>query len=309
MFSGCQDSQTSADVHDVSQFGLPEVDGPSNAGGACTNSLLKVLKEESATTWIEVLKEMRAVLKKKRYTQIPQLSCSRMQDLSGDFNVAQGDGRKKAVLIGINYEGQRGELKGCINDVKAMKRYLESQDYEDFKILTDDEDEKPTRENIMEALHWLITGAESGDNLFLHYSGHGGQMKDQDGDEKDGVDETMVPLDYTSAGQIRDDDLFKALIAPLKEGVNLSVIMDCCHSGSILDLPFMIKGDDAAMEAVEAGDIPAMQPNPGFNLQKIIKIATHCFQVYQQTRDIKSVGAAAFSEVMSEGGFQSLKFW
>lgn len=40
MFSGCMDSQTSADVHDVSKFGLPNADG---AGGACTNALLLTL--------------------------------------------------------------------------------------------------------------------------------------------------------------------------------------------------------------------------------------------------------------------------
>ena len=37
----------------------------------------------------------------------------------------------------------------------------------------------------------------------MHYSGHGGRLEDQDGDEKDGYDETMVPLDYQKAGQMR----------------------------------------------------------------------------------------------------------
>lgn len=37
MFSGCQDEQTSADVHDVAKFGLPDATG---AGGACTNAIL-----------------------------------------------------------------------------------------------------------------------------------------------------------------------------------------------------------------------------------------------------------------------------
>lgn len=37
MFSGCDDHQTSADVHDVAKFGLPDAQG---AGGACTNAVL-----------------------------------------------------------------------------------------------------------------------------------------------------------------------------------------------------------------------------------------------------------------------------
>jgi len=73
--------------------------------------------------------------------------------------------------------------------------------------------------------------------------GHGGKLKDQDGDEKDGYDETLVPLDYQNAGQIRDDDLYKILVRPLKEGVYATCIMDCCHSGSILDLPYTFAAD------------------------------------------------------------------
>ena len=47
MFSGCMDSQTSADVQDVSKFGLPDADG---AGGACTNAMLLTLVGSHGTT-------------------------------------------------------------------------------------------------------------------------------------------------------------------------------------------------------------------------------------------------------------------
>ena len=46
------------------------------------------------------------------------------------------------------------------------------------------------------ASRWLVKDAKSGDCLFMHYSGHGGSMKDDNGDEADGMDETMVPVDY-----------------------------------------------------------------------------------------------------------------
>ena len=51
-------------------------------------------------------------------------------------------GRKKSLLVGINYFGQRGELRGCINDVKNMKAVLQSYgfptDPSSMVVLTDD---------------------------------------------------------------------------------------------------------------------------------------------------------------------------
>jgi hypothetical protein len=48
-------------------------------------------------------------------------------------------------------------------------------------------------------------------------------MPDDNGDEADGKDETMVPVDYQSSGQIRDDVIFEELVAKLPEGVTLKV--------------------------------------------------------------------------------------
>jgi hypothetical protein len=62
-------------------------------------------------------------------------------------------------------------------------------------------------------------------------------------------------LDYQECGMITDDELFKLLIAPLPAGVELTVIMDCCHSGSILDLPFVFVGTSGLIAAVEAGEV------------------------------------------------------
>merc|ERR1711991_461037 len=86
-----------------------------------------------------------------------------------------------------------------------------------------------------------------GDSLFFHYSGHGAYAQDvrPDTDEADGQDETLVPMDYKSAGQIVDDDIFDMMVAPLPKGVRLTVITDCCHSGSVFDLPYsyVLDGD------------------------------------------------------------------
>lgn len=93
------------------------------------------------------------------------------------FQYSACDGRRKALLIGINYFGQRGQLRGCINDVKNMSTYLNSHfNYkrEDMVLLTDDQQNpmsQPTKANILRAMHWLVKDARPNDSLFFHYSG------------------------------------------------------------------------------------------------------------------------------------------
>jgi hypothetical protein len=93
------------------------------------------------------------------------------------FQYSQCTGRRRALLIGINYFGQRGQLRGCINDVRNMSTYLvENFGYkrEDMVILTDDQQNpmsQPTKQNILRAMHWLVKDARPNDSLFFHYSG------------------------------------------------------------------------------------------------------------------------------------------
>tara|TARA_R110002050_G_scaffold57690_1_gene129887 strand:+ start:1304 stop:1798 length:495 start_codon:yes stop_codon:yes gene_type:complete len=65
MFSGCKDHQTSADVSNIASFGLPETSGPAGAGGACTNSMMLALQQNPDLTWVQLLDEMRKILKQK----------------------------------------------------------------------------------------------------------------------------------------------------------------------------------------------------------------------------------------------------
>ncbi|CAM9676727.1 unnamed protein product [Ectocarpus sp. 12 AP-2014] len=275
MFSGCEDVQTSADVHDVAKFGLPDATG---AGGACTNAVLANLKDSKPDSWMSLLKGMRSTLKEKKFKQIPQLATSKKMDIHSPFDLSGGDdsGNHKALLIGINYTGGKGELKGCHNDVKQMREYITTHGYPadgaNLKIVSDDgEHEEPTKENILKAIKWLVHGAKAGDSLFMHYSGHGGSVKDNTGDEEDNKDETMIPVDYMKSGQIKDDEILKELVLPLPEGVVLSVVMDCCHSGSILDLPYTFDAKDGALESVEAGGSGVMQKKKNFNVKKMHK--------------------------------------
>jgi len=267
MISGCADQQLSADVNNVGQFKLPDPAG--KAGGACTSALLQVLykdqkaaaqDEESGMSWVTVLRKMREALLEMDFDQIPQLTSSRMIEVEEDMYVVPPDfdGTKRAVLIGINYTGQQGELSGCHNDVGNIMDYLINA--EGFKeknitvLMDDNENIEPTRDNILAAYRQIVEQSEAGDVVFSHYSGHGGQMEDEDGDEDDGFDETLCPVDYESAGQIVDDDLFQCFVRPMKAGVTVTCLMDCCHSGTVLDLPykFTADGDHVQMERDES---------------------------------------------------------
>lgn len=154
------------------------------------------------------------------------------------------NGKRKALLIGINYTGSKAALRGCWNDVDNIKRFIMSKGYreEDMVVLTDasrDPRSIPTRQNITAAMHWLVRGAQPGDALFFEYSGHGGQAKASQGDEADGMNETILPLDYATAGQMEDDELHSIMVRPLPMGCRLTAIFDSCHSGTVLDLPYV----------------------------------------------------------------------
>ena len=146
---------------------------------------------------------------------------------------------KKALLVGINYVGTSNALAGCINDVNNVHTYLGSKGFT-CQIITDHTVLKPTRDTILHALTQLLVNAVAGDVLVFQYSGHGTYVRDTNRDEVDGYDEAMVCLDR----RILDDELKSLLVNHLKKGVTLFVLMDCCHSGTILDLKYQYDGVD-----------------------------------------------------------------
>lgn len=88
-------------------------------GGACTSALLQVLYADHQTpsetmTWVAVLRKMRTVLRGMGYDQVPQLTSSRMINVDKTMYIVppESTGAKRAVLVGINYRGQKGELSG-----------------------------------------------------------------------------------------------------------------------------------------------------------------------------------------------------
>ncbi|OMJ12727.1 Metacaspase-1 [Smittium culicis] len=169
---------------------------------------------------------------------------SQIQHQQTNAGISNCQGRKRALLIGINYTNSKFKLRGCINDVHRMKKFIMEHfqfKESDMVILTDDQknpNRLPTRNNILKAMKWLVSDAKKNDSFFFHYSGHGSRVEDADGDEIDGEDETICPVDFEENGQIIDDDMNAIMVRPLPPGARLTAVFDCCHSGSALDLPF-----------------------------------------------------------------------
>lgn len=151
---------------------------------------------------------------------------------------------KKAVLVGINYFNTQAQLFGCINDIVNIRNVLiEQYGYSDANIVSLRDDAKtalqlPTRNNILTQLNQLIRDSASCSEIWFHYSGHGAQIRDTNGDEQDGLDEIIVPSDYTTGGFITDDEIFN-IVRNAK--CKTMLIFDCCHSGSMCDMQWQFE--------------------------------------------------------------------
>ncbi|CAH2048090.1 unnamed protein product [Thlaspi arvense] len=144
---------------------------------------------------------------------------------------------KKAVLIGINYPGTEGELRGCVNDVKRMHKCLiERFGFSDENITqlidTDMSKIQPTGKNIRQALSELVGSATSGDVLFVHYSGHGVRLPPEtDEDDDTGFDECIVPCDMNN---ITDDEI-REIVDKVPNNCSITIVSDSCHSGGLIE--------------------------------------------------------------------------
>ena len=152
---------------------------------------------------------------------------------------------KKALLVGINYASLPNiSLSGCINDTINMRNMLvDAYGYELSNIIhlrddIADKTKQPTRENIINNLKSLALQSGNMDELWIHYSGHGSQMRDMNSDEADKLDEILIPIDYQTKGIINDDELL-SILTTIK--CRTILLFDSCHSGTVCDLPWLFE--------------------------------------------------------------------
>jgi hypothetical protein len=156
--------------------------------------------------------------------------------------VAYPKGLIKALFVGINYEGNpNAELKGCINDIQnaqILLRQIYPNSNAIFRSLTDRTEMKPTRQNILEAIQWLVADLKPGQNVYFHYSGHGVRILDKSGDEVSGADSCICPYNDGKIEIITDDELRVALAEKIPAGSKCFAVIDACNSGTAMDLQY-----------------------------------------------------------------------
>lgn len=162
---------------------------------------------------------------------------------SGTLNAEEASKHALIVAVGSYPEGSGWAKINSANDVPIVMTALEHQgfDRKDIAVLVDNE---ATKQGILKAFDALTKKVRAGDIVYFHFSGHGQQIMDDNGDEVDGYDESLVPYDagmrYESCeakgeNHIRDDylgvllDKIRRKTGP--EG-DLIVVLDACHSGT-----------------------------------------------------------------------------
>jgi metacaspase-1 len=138
--------------------------------------------------------------------------------------------KRRSLHIGMNfvdptkYGGWDGALSGCVNDANAMHDVAVSRGFDPQLLL----DADATVDAVRAHLDAAAAELGDGDFFFLTYSGHGGQVPDEDSDEPDGLDETWCLYD----SELVDDSLFGALCT-FATGVRVLVMSDSCHSETV----------------------------------------------------------------------------
>ena len=123
-----------------------------------------------------------------------------------------------------HYNYQLKPLACCVKDAQLMHHFGGYLGYEEQTLLLNEE---ATTKNLEETVRAYSKQALAGDLFVLTYSGHGSLLPDLNDDEEDGVDGTWCLYDR----QLIDDEL-PHLWKLFKEGVNILVLLDACHSGS-----------------------------------------------------------------------------
>jgi hypothetical protein len=296
LISACQDEQQTMDCSNVQvKFNLRESRRASKAvgadGGIATAILLKILykyannpEDNGVPTFTKLMMQLQGVLKRNGYSQVPALSSSRPVSMNDEFSVIPKhfNGTRKALIIGIGYKGAPWELPGCHNDAWNMIKYLKTVhgfEDDDFTILLDDGIQtNPTRENIVKAFHRFAFSVKPGDAVFFHFAGHGSSVVNKSGFERSGFDQTLLPVDSVENGEIIDDEIFRILLIPLPKGLEMTAIIDACHSGTMFDLPFEFIGD----ARYQAGGIEMDYRKVTFPHQELVRTERRRIEVTKQ---------------------------
>ncbi|MEG4484994.1 caspase family protein [Microcoleus sp. D2_18a_B4] len=166
-----------------------------------------------------------------------------------------------ALLIGIDYylpNRLYKSLKGAVRDINLVASYLSETlkvpSERIFKLTSpnpevaetiETKDPEPTYENIVAKFKAITEIAQPGEQVYIHYSGHGGRTTTIYPELKgnDQLDEGIVPIDVgnESGRYLRDVELATLLKRMTDKGLIVTLVLDSCHSGEAT------RGDDVAI--------------------------------------------------------------
>jgi hypothetical protein len=254
----------------------------------------------SIITWADLLRKMKNEINDIEYVQAPTISSTRKFDLNTPFSLVpesfdKSSGKKRSLLIGCNYHGTEGaELKASHDDVRSMKDYIVnvhgfSETDDMMTILLDDKEHKsPTFTNIVEAFKSLSEQSQPGDSVFVQFSGHGGRILDSPiNNNVESYDEIIAPSDYNRSGIIRDTLIYKTLLAPMRYGVHVTVIIDCCDTGMMLDLPY-----SWSTRSDRPDSVAKMTQCDDFSFVRFLKVVKTLYESSTFTQLGRTVGTA-----------------
>ena len=213
------------------------------------------------------------------------LSQTLMAALVPAFGAVTNASVKRALLIGIGKYEVLPRLPGSTNDIDLVHQVLLSRyGFSDNNIHVV-RDEAATRVGVLSALNKIVKEAGPNDVVYIHYSGHGSQVEDLNGDEPDDqLDETIVPQDGRTEGvaDITDDEL-EAILSQLKTSQAV-VVLDSCHSGTAT------RGLEVRVRSVPADDRVALYKKGGVLTRAIVPLNKHAYVLFS--------GAASHEEAL-----------
>lgn len=192
---------------------------------------------------------------------------------------------RRALLIGIGKYQVLPRLPGSKNDIELVHQVLVSRyGFSEHDIRTV-QDEAATREGILTAFNQMVKEAGPNDVVYIHYSGHGSQVQDLNGDEPDDqLDETIVPADGRTEGvpDITDDEL-EEILSRLKTPKAV-VVLDSCHSGTAT------RGLEVRVRSVPVDPRVNLYKKNGVNTRAIVPGNFHSYVLFS--------GAASHEEAL-----------
>jgi len=262
-------------ISHVDEYELPDhiVRERKADGGICAFALLKILEStfteggsrKKKMTWADALEAMHEEIEDEEggRRSLPTLSTTRPINIREErlriVSTAKR-GVKRALLIGAHYQDEAEEnvwLASCHKDVRGLRNHLiHKEGFEKENVLVmmdDDRHHEPTKGHILDALVRMCQISETGDSIFVHFSGHGGTLMNQAEYDESGIThQLLAPGDYRDNGVLIDDELYASFVTQVPEGVHAVAVIDTCHpppsqtgKTSALDLPYVCEaGED-----------------------------------------------------------------